>query len=441
MEGESSRFQEIIASRRQGMPRGICSVCSANAFVIQAAMERALGDDATPPVLIEATSNQVNQVGGYTGMRPADFAEYVFALADGSAFPRDRIILGGDHLGPHPWRDHGVESAMELAEGLIRDCVRAGYHKLHLDTSMPLADDHVSAGGLAPEVAAHRAARLCAVAEATVHELGDAGGSRAAPVYVIGTEVPTPGGSHSSSGRPEVTRVADFRSTVEISREAWTARELEDAWTRVVAVVVQPGVEFGDQVVHEYRREDFRDLARASLQYPSLVFEGHSTDYQRAQDLKAMVEDGIAVLKVGPALTFAMREAAFLLSHIEEDLYEAGIVGERSRLVDALDKAMVSEPKHWFEYYSGSDRDVRLARRYSLFDRARYYWTVREVREALEHLLSNLSRTAVPPTLLSQYLPSQYRKVREGRMHGDPESVIRDRIGEILDAYTEAVGV
>ena len=55
--------------------RGIPSICSAHPVVIEAAMRHAarLG----LPVLIEATCNQVNQDGGYTGMTPDLFVAFV----------------------------------------------------------------------------------------------------------------------------------------------------------------------------------------------------------------------------------------------------------------------------------------------------------------------------------------------------------------------------
>ena len=95
------------------------------------------GDD----VLIEGTSNQVNQFGGYTGMRPADYKEFVLGLADKVNFPRERVILGGDHLGPLVWCKEPEESAMAKARDLVREYVLAGYKKIHLDTSMRLGDD------------------------------------------------------------------------------------------------------------------------------------------------------------------------------------------------------------------------------------------------------------------------------------------------------------
>ncbi|WP_214465085.1 class II D-tagatose-bisphosphate aldolase non-catalytic subunit, partial [Enterobacter hormaechei] len=140
---------------------------------------------------IEATSNQVNQFGGYTGMTPADFREFVFAIADKVGFARERIILGGDHLGPNCWQNLPAAQAMANADDLIKSYVAAGFKKIHLDCSMSCQDDPIP---LTDGIVAERAARLAKVAEETCREhFGEADLE-----YVIGTEVPVPGGAHET---------------------------------------------------------------------------------------------------------------------------------------------------------------------------------------------------------------------------------------------------
>ena len=96
-------FEQLVAAQNQGRPVGIYSICSAHPFVLKAAMQQSQDDSSH--LLIEATSNQVNQFGGYTGMTPPQFVEYVFGIAQECGFSRSRILLGGDHLGPHVWQD------------------------------------------------------------------------------------------------------------------------------------------------------------------------------------------------------------------------------------------------------------------------------------------------------------------------------------------------
>ena len=60
-------MKDIITRHKSGEHIGICSVCSAHPLVIEAALRFDLSTNNK--VLIEATSNQVNQFGGYTGMQ------------------------------------------------------------------------------------------------------------------------------------------------------------------------------------------------------------------------------------------------------------------------------------------------------------------------------------------------------------------------------------
>ena len=167
--------------------KGICSICSANEYVLRAAFRKAIKDETT--LLIESTSNQVDQFGGYTGMTPDKFVDYVRNFADSTDFPTERLILGGDHLGPNAWQKEPAEIAMEKAGELIHQYVQAGYIKIHLDTSMRCEDDPGNPEDpLDVAIIAERAAQLCEIAE-------NAGSGSKQPLYIIGTDVPIPGGA------------------------------------------------------------------------------------------------------------------------------------------------------------------------------------------------------------------------------------------------------
>ena len=77
---------------------GAFSVCTANPLVLRSSMLHALKHNYV--VAIEATANQVNQFGGYTGMQPKDYAALIESLRAEVGLPKEQIILGGDHLGP-----------------------------------------------------------------------------------------------------------------------------------------------------------------------------------------------------------------------------------------------------------------------------------------------------------------------------------------------------
>jgi D-tagatose-1,6-bisphosphate aldolase subunit GatZ/KbaZ len=425
-------LKKIVELQKKGIPAGIYSACSANELVLEACMERAMKD--SDYVLIEATANQVNQYGGYTGMKPVDFSRFVYSIAEKVKFPDDKIILGGDHLGPLTWKGLPAEKAMEEAKELIRQFVYAGFTKIHIDTSMHLGDDD-KAKKLETTVIAERGAVLAKAAEKAFEELAASNPHALHPVYVIGSEVPIPGGSQGEEEQLQVTSPDDFRETVNLFREEFYRNNLDSAWENVIAIVVQPGVEFGDDSIHEYDRNAAEELCKELKNYPSLVFEGHSTDYQTPEALKEMVEDGIAVLKVGPALTFALREALFALNHIENELLKGRNGIELSNFIEVLDETMVNKPENWIKHYHGNDEKLRLSRKYSFSDRSRYYLPLPEVQQALDRLMRNLKTVDIPLSLISQYMPVQYDRIRSGLLGKDPESLAKDRVINCIDQY------
>ncbi|WP_421295491.1 tagatose-bisphosphate aldolase subunit KbaZ [Aeromonas sp. 604534] len=417
---------QLIERNKNGEAVGITSVCSAHPLVLEAALTLAKIEGNV--LLVEATSNQVDQFGGYTGMTPADFRERLYQLADRCGVEREMVILGGDHLGPNRWQGLSASEAMAHAETLIATYVAAGFKKIHLDCSMACSDDLLS---LSDEVVAERAARLAVVAERTCYEKF----GRCDLIYVIGTEVPVPGGAHEDLSELAVTTPQAARYTLEAHRAAFTRQGLGDVWSRVIALVVQPGVEFDHTRVVDYQSGKAIGLSLMIKEYPHMVFEAHSTDYQTPQAYQQLVRDHFAILKVGPALTFALREALFSLAAIESELVTASAC---SRLRDVLEQTMLEQPGYWQSHYQGSPNDRRLARGYSYSDRIRYYWPEQRVDEAYACLLANLEQEQIPLPLLSQYLPIQYQKVREGLLSADPHSLILDQVQEVLRHYSRA---
>lgn len=391
------------------------------------------------PLLIESTSNQVNQFGGYTGQTPAEFVKFVHEVARSMRFPHERIVLGGDHLGPHVWRNLGSRGAMEKAREMVNEYVRAGFTKIHLDASMACADDKGDRNlPLSDEIVSARAAELCQSAEEAHRAL-----SRAAtpPLYVIGTEVPIPGGEQLGSGAPKVTRTKDLARTLEMARKAFHARGLNSAWERVIAIVVQPGVEFADATVFPYDARKAKPLARFLTRGWTGVYEAHSTDFQARQTLQQMVRDHFAILKVGPWLTYTFREAVFALAAIEQEWLTSRKDIPLSGLREALEKAMLDNPVHWKGYYRGDESALRIARNYSYSDRIRYYWPQPAVAAAFERLIDNLTHHPAPASLLRQYLPGQSEAVRDGELLNQPAALIRHNILHVIDHYAYACGM
>ncbi len=322
---------------------------------------------------------------------------------------------------------------MEKAEELIAQYVKAGFSKIHIDTSMHLGSDPKDRK-LNIEIIALRAAKLYSVAEKAFKEIKNK--VSYGPVYVIGSEVPVPGGALGNENL-EVTKVTDLKDTLDCLKEIFTEKVSSLAMENIIAVVIQPGVEFGEGSIHEYNREAAQKLSAYIKSESNLVFEGHSTDYQRATLLRQMVEDGIAILKVGPALTFALREGLFALEYIEKIMFDFKDNMKLSAFSEILEKAMLKNPIYWEEYYRGSKDDIRIARKYSLFDRCRYYLGNTEVIESIGRLIRNLETIEIPFALLSQYLPKQYIKIREGMLENKAESIIKDKIRSIIGIYPQ----
>ncbi|HEY2455408.1 MAG TPA: tagatose-bisphosphate aldolase subunit GatZ [Scandinavium sp.] len=414
-------MKEIISRHKQGEHIGICSVCSAHPLVIESALHFDLHSDNK--VLIEATSNQVNQFGGYTGMQPADFRDFVYRIAKEVGFPADRLILGGDHLGPNCWQNEPAETAMVKSIELIKAYVAAGFSKIHLDASMSCANDPIP---LDPKVVAQRAALLCQAAE----EIATNEQKRAL-TYVIGTEVPVPGGEASTIGTVHVTREEDAARTLKTHQDAFRALGLEEALSRVIAIVVQPGVEFDHTQIIHYQPQAALALS-AWIKGTPLVYEAHSTDYQTRQAYHALVRDHYAILKVGPALTFALREAIFALAQMENELISPE---KRSRVLDVIDEVMLNEPGYWKKYYRPTWSQSMVDIHFSLSDRMRYYWPHPRIKHSVETLIANLNDVALPLGLISQFMPVQFERASEGVLSSTPHNLIIDKIQDVLRAY------
>lgn len=425
-------IQQMMDKRRQGINCGIPSYCSANELVLEISLRRA--KERNVPVLIEATANQVNQFGGYTGMVPKDFYEMVLKMAADMGVSEDLIILGGDHLGPLTWQNLPEKEAMANSEELVYQYARAGFTKIHLDTSMKVADD--PEGLLSTETIARRGAVLYKAAMRGYEDLKAEKPEALRPVFVIGSEVPIPGGAQEAEDSLAVTKPEAFRDTVDTYRRIFTEAGIAEGMNDVIAVVVQPGVEFGDDQVFLYDHDAATELTAALKDFPGVCLEGHSTDYQSKECLKNMVADGIAILKVGPALTFGLREALFALSMMEKELVPEEI---QAHFIETLEKVMLENPGNWKKHYHGDDKQLALARKYSFSDRCRYYIGQPEVVASMNKLFDNLRAYPIPMNMLHQYLPLSYLKVRDGIIPLDPKELALDGVTNFMLDYEYAV--
>lgn len=420
------QFTNALKANRSGEQSGVYSVCSAHPLVLEAAMEQALSDGTM--LLIEATANQVNQFGGYTGMRPADFRKFVEDISIKVGFSQQNLMLGGDHLGPVCWTDEPAEDAMEKALILIEEYVTAGFKKIHLDCSMACVDDTLS---LDDATIADRAALLCQRAEKTAEEQF----GRSDILYIIGTEVPPPGGTNEEVPKIEVTKPEHAHKTLAVHKAAFQALTLEEAWKRVCGLVVQPGVEFSHTSVVQYDPTKATKLKAMIAEVDTFVFEAHSTDYQMAANYHDLVRDHFAILKVGPELTFALREGLYALSHIEDHLYP---LADRSNLIAQCEKQMTETPVHWQKFYQVDEKQQYFYRHFSYSDRIRYYWPNDAIKKAVNILFDNLTATDIPLPLISQYFPTLYPDVVRNDQLNDPKALVKACIKNSLEKYSRA---
>ncbi len=418
-------MKEIIDTHKNENNRvGIYSVCSAHPLVIEATLKYELATGKK--VLIEATSNQVNQFGGYTGMTPKDFVAYVYGIAEQVGFEKERIILGGDHLGPNCWQNETAESAMKKSLDLIKTYVEAGFTKIHLDASMSCLDDEVP---LDPMIVAKRSAQMCQIAEKSASPE-----VKQQLTYVIGTEVPVPGGEKEEINTVHVSELSDIQNTIDTHITAFEALGIKEAFEKVIAVVVQPGVEFDHSKVIRFEQEKALEISKYIESSP-WVYEAHSTDYQTQEHLSELVQNHFSILKVGPALTFALREALFALAEMELELVP---IEKTSQFKKVIDEVLLDTPKYWKSYYGEKHSTIMNNLHYSFSDRIRYYWSEPRIKTAIDQLFSNLENTPIPLSMLSQYMPGQYHKVSHGLLTTKPNDLVVDKIQEVVDMYAKA---
>jgi D-tagatose-1,6-bisphosphate aldolase subunit GatZ/KbaZ len=298
---------------------------------------------------------------------------------------------------------------------------------------MACRDDALPNGFHLPvEIAARRSALLCQASEAA------AANAASPPIYVIGTDVPLPGGMRGEEAHAWISRASDVAFTIDETKKCFDREGLGDAWDRTVAVVVQPGVDFGPETVVEYDRKRAEKLVDLIASGGKFVFEAHATDYQSTSALRRMVEDRFAILKTGPALTFAFREALTALEHMETELFSKGRGIHLSNLRQTVEHAMDENPAYWMPFYPGGETGSPILRYHSYSDRVRYFWPIPELQSSIQRLLTNLNSRHIPLPLISQYLPRQYEAILKGRLRPQPETLIRSKIMEVTARYAKA---
>lgn len=249
-------------------------------------------------------------------------------------------------------------------------------------------------------------------------------------MYIIGSEVPVPGGANETRHELMVTTSKAVHATIEVHRLAFAHRGLQDAWDRVIGLAVQPGVEFDHDKVIDYQPLKTTLLNRSIVSVPGMVFAALSTDYQTPGALADLVRDHFAILKVGPAVSFALREGFWALAAIAAELG----LGVRESLKKALLEEMQRDPKYWKTCYQYPARQ-QFDMQFSLSDRIRYYWGTPNVTLECAGLMDKLTAIGIPQTLFSQYMPLQFAAYRDGQLNNDPRVLELDSVAQVLRGY------
>lgn len=149
--------------------------------------------------------------------------------------------------------------------------------------------------------------------------------------------------------------------------------------------------------------------------------------------LCALVDDGFAILKVGPGLTFALREALYGLDAIAGELrLERG-----EPLPQVMERLMQADPSHWQSHYPGTPDEQHIQRHFSYSDRIRYYWGHAHAVAAVGRLMASLGAVTIPETLISQYLGRLYPGVAAGGPR-TPKALCLSAIDLALAPYRSA---
>lgn len=433
MEKTKSKVAQLELNKKEFkqaiQQRGIASFCCTDPKV----MERVLlnAKERGEYALIEATSNQVNQTGGYVGLTPAQFVERALRIAEKTSFDLKYLVLGGDHIGPLPWKELPAKDAMEKAEKLMESCIKAGYAKIHIDTSMSLGGDP---NPLPEKVKVARSVQLYRTALKAYEERRKSNSGLSKPLFVIGSDVPFPGGQMvADKGTIEITPPENLWHTLDLYQKEFAKAGYEKAFADIIGMVVELGLEFDEY--EGYRSEPVIALKSAMDQFPELVLEAHSTDFQKAETLTSMKHDGVGILKVGPELSYAHREALLALSAIEAELIPEDVRGDYPAVLEA---AMVEDPIYWESWYDGDEKELHCQRMHSKLDRGRYYMTVPAVQMAEHKLIQNLKSISVPAELIRKYFPETWEEVQHHGTGNLPEDLIQAEINRVVQKYMEA---
>jgi D-tagatose-1,6-bisphosphate aldolase subunit GatZ/KbaZ len=140
------------------------------------------------------------------------------------------------------------------------------------------------------------------------------------------------------------------------------------------------------------------------------------------------VASRFAILKVGPELTAAYREAVVAMACIEDRLP----ITMKSNIMAVIAKVMDANPKYWQGYIT-KDARMELMKIFGLSDRIRYYWPNAAIQNALKILHANIDGASGEIGLIAQFA-----NLPELRALPLNHEIIQARVGAVVDKYLSA---
>ena len=318
------------------------------------------------PCLIECTSNQVNQNGGYTNKTPKMFIKEILNISKKSKFDSKKLYLGGDHLGPLPWKKENTKTAIKNSISLINQFLKYNFCKIHIDTSIKCKDDKY----INSEIIFNRTNKI----------LNDFNIKKKIKnkFLVIGTEVPLSG----SGDNNKIVKTSKKQIVSEVTKFKEILKKL-NLKSNLFGLVIEPGMKYKHFSITKPKFPDFIKKKIISKK-KNFVYEAHSTDYQKKSTLKQLVKNNFKFLKVGPELTFNYSRALFMMESIEKKFCKV----KNSNIKKSILSSMMKNKKYWDGYYKKNERKLFLD---SKLDRMRYYLNTKPVINSIKTIKKNIN--------------------------------------------------
>ena len=348
----------------------IPSFCSSNSQVIEILFKFCKFHKV--PLLVESTSNQVNQYGGYSNNTPKEFIKKIKKIAEKEKFNKKKLFFGGDHLGPLPWKLHKSREALRRSIRLIRSYINADYQKIHIDTSIKCLNDNK----INNKIVFERTALIFRKLNLDKYKN---------LFFVFGTEVPLSGGNDKSKIKQT--------SITQIKEEHKNFKNLLKSETNSFALVIEPGMKFMHNNVTKPIFKNFVIKKKFSKKN-NFIFEAHSTDYQQINTLKKLVSNNFKFLKVGPELTYELTRSILFMEKLEKTL------NYKSNFSKVLYLEMKKNRKYWLSYFNNKKKTVFDKIVKSKFDRTRYYLERKKVLKAINILKNNINNLELNKILI-----------------------------------------